>query len=94
MGRSWWLALVLLAAFFCLYLPAMTAEAKWLERTFGAGYREYAARVPLFLPRLAPLGSGDVSFRWDLYRRNHEGRALVGFVLALIAMLAKAYLHF
>ncbi len=93
MGRTWWLALVLLAAFFFFYLPAITAEAKWLEKTFGASYREYAARVPLFLPRQASLGSSDVGFRWDLYRRNREARAFVGFVLAILVMFAKAYLR-
>ncbi len=105
MGRTSWLALLLLVAFFFFYLPAMAAEAKWMEKNFGEGYREYAARVPLFLPRLRrPLprdiwakASGDsgaeVPFRWDLYRRNRESRALVGFLLAILLMLAKAYLH-
>jgi len=105
-GRTPWLALLLLVAFFFFYLPTMAAEADWMEKIFGVSYREYAARVPLLLPRLTrPLaryigaktsggGSGaGASFRWDLYRRNRESRALVGFLLAILVMLTKAYLH-
>ncbi len=92
-GRTAWLALLLLGAFLFFYLPTIAAEARWLEKTFGESYREYAARVPLFLPRLTPGSRSDLRFRRDLYRRNREGRALIGFLFAILAMLAKAFLH-
>ncbi len=103
-GRTPWLGLLLLVAFFFFYLPVMAAEARWMERIFGASYQKYAARVPLFLPGLrhslprhigakAPGGVPASPFRWDLYGRNREVRALVGFLLAILVLLAKAYLQ-
>ena len=34
-GRTPWLALLLLVAFFFFYLPTMAAEAEWMEKIFG-----------------------------------------------------------
>lgn len=94
-GRTLWLALVLLAGFFLFYLPAVKAEAEWLEAKFGVSYREYATRVPLLLPRLtaAKARGSEESFRWARYRCNRADRTLIGFILAILLVLGKAYLR-
>jgi protein-S-isoprenylcysteine O-methyltransferase Ste14 len=49
-------SLVLLAAGYTRVRVQVTAEEAYLERTYGAAYREYARRVGRFLPGLGRLG--------------------------------------
>ena len=78
------LALVFAAVFIFIYLPVIEQEEQHLRKLFPQ-YAGYASRVPLLLPRLTPLSRG--RFRRDLYIRNQEYQALLGF-LAGIAILA------
>lgn len=75
------LALLLAAFFLLLYLPAIELEEQHLRRLFP-DYEAYARRTPRLGLRLA--GRSPERFRWDLYKRNREHRAL----LALLAGLA------
>ncbi len=85
-GHSW-PAGGLLAAYFLLFYPlVMKREEEELRARYGRGFEEYAARVPLFWPRLggaAPNPPG-AQFSWGLYRRNREYQALIGFLVALL----------
>jgi len=80
---SWRLLLaVLFAAVFALvYLPAIQLEQQHLRDLFPE-YADYTARVPLMWPRLARAGARD-RFRWQLYVRNEEYKALLGFLAPL-----------
>ena len=84
-GASVLLTLLFGAVFVLVYYPVMELEEQHLRKLF-AGYAEYADRVPLLLPvagAKGPLGG----FRWALWRRNEEYKALFGF-LAGVAYLA------
>lgn len=89
----WWLALLFIGLFLGIYLPVMRVEAKELTEIFGEDYREYAAKVPLFFPRITPFRQSDVKFDKDLYLRYREYRAALGFAVAWLILLLKAVLH-
>ena len=85
-GHSW-AAAILVGAYFALFYPAvMKREEQELRERYGSAFAEYAARVPLFWPRLVPHGSAGEKFSWMLYRRNREYQAALG-VLAGVALL-------
>jgi protein-S-isoprenylcysteine O-methyltransferase Ste14 len=88
---SWRLLLaVLFAAVFALvYLPAIQLEQQHLRDLFPE-YADYTARVPLMWPRLARAGARD-RFRWQLYVRNEEYKALLGFLAAALLLAWKTW---
>jgi len=79
------LAVLFAAVFGLVYLPVVELEEQHLRQLFPE-YEDYAARVPLFVPR-RPARVGEGRFRWALYLKNREYNALVGF-LAGVAWLA------
>ena len=94
---SWVSASLLLLYFALFYFTVMRREEKELRLRHGAAFREYARAVPLFFPRLRPwklpAGSSE-AFSFAQYKKNHEWRAALGFllllgVLVLLAMFAK-----
>jgi protein-S-isoprenylcysteine O-methyltransferase Ste14 len=88
---SWrFLLAVLFAAVFALvYLPAIQLEQQHLRDLFPE-YPDYAARVPLLWPRLARAGAPG-RFRWQLYLRNEEYKALLGFLAGALLLAWKAW---
>jgi protein-S-isoprenylcysteine O-methyltransferase Ste14 len=87
------LAILFAVLFLCIYLPVMRVEATTLVGIFGAGYREYAREVPLFLPRLLPYENpqaGRTKFEASLYMRYREYRAALGLLIIWGILLAKA----
>jgi protein-S-isoprenylcysteine O-methyltransferase Ste14 len=90
-GAHWAIA-ALLAAFFVLYyLPVVEEEERHLAKILP-GYDQYRSRTPKLLPRLSPAHAGGSGFRRDLYFRNQEYQALVGYLLVLALLAAKALL--
>jgi hypothetical protein len=91
-GNSW-LAAALVCVYFALfYFAVMRNEESDLRERFGATFDEYAARVPLFFPRLSreriaapsPTDAAPASkFSWAQYRRNREYRALLGTIAGI-----------
>lgn len=79
-AQSYWLALLFAAAFLLIYLPAIELEEQRLAELFPT-FADYAARVPLLLPR-RPSKPSPLPFRWSLYRRNKEYKALLAFLIA------------
>jgi len=101
-ARSWISALVLLSYFAVFYSIVMRREERELRWKHSAAFDQYAAAVPLFLPRLAPAnfatssesGSSDGkssagSFSLAQYMKNHEWQAAVGFLLLLAALFVR-----
>jgi protein-S-isoprenylcysteine O-methyltransferase Ste14 len=92
-GLSWWGGLLVAAYFGIFYYAVMRNEEADLGERFGAAYRDYAARVPLFFPKFAAattVGPSQLStatrtrkFSWKQYRRNREYKALIGTVAGL-----------
>jgi len=88
-GRSWIAAAVVAAYFAVFYRAAMRQEEQELRTRYAAAFEEYAARVPLFWPRLMPASGGSGEFSWQLYRRNREYQAALGTAVGLGLLLAK-----
>jgi protein-S-isoprenylcysteine O-methyltransferase Ste14 len=89
------LAWATLAAFLLIYTPVVELEEQHLRNLFPE-YEEYARRVPQFWPRM-PGERSERRFAYEIYRRNKEYKALLGFLwayafLALKACLASRYL--
>src|SRR5579863_6782874 len=84
-GSSWWAGLIVGVYFVVFYYAVIRNEEEDLRRRFGASFDDYAARVPLFLPRfrarrdeVSEAKSPANSFSWRQYRRNREYQALLG----------------
>ncbi|HUO17061.1 MAG TPA: isoprenylcysteine carboxylmethyltransferase family protein [Verrucomicrobiae bacterium] len=91
-ARSIWIAIVLLAMFFAIYLPVIRSEEAFLRGTFPE-FEDYARAVPRMFPRItsyrpnADSSSGEFSF--DLYRKHREYNALLGALAITAALLIK-----
>jgi hypothetical protein len=100
-GRSWLAGAIVLIYFAVFYYAVMGNEAEDLHRGFGAEFDAYAARVPLFFPRLgrakrageSPAGASGQKFSWMRYRRNREYKALIGTITGLAVVWLRMWLR-
>src|SRR5437879_9798704 len=78
------LGLLFALLFLGIYVPVMRVETKTLDELFGKDYQDYAAAVPLFLPRVTAYRAGAAKAKFDpaLYRRYREYQAAIGLVVA------------
>jgi len=100
-GHSWIAAAMLGIYFTVVYFAVMQNEGADLRVRYGAIFDEYASRVPLFFPR--PFGKSKKSaanpagssrgFSWAQYQRNREYQALLGTILAMMAVALKLCLR-
>ena len=90
-GGSLWLSLWLMALFLAVYMPVMQAEAAHMRSLFAGDYENWAANVPLFVPRVTPYRNGRIR-RFDprQYLRHREYRAAIGLVIVIGALSLKA----
>jgi protein-S-isoprenylcysteine O-methyltransferase Ste14 len=86
-SRRWWLAVLFGAVFLLIYLTAIELEEQHLRKLFPS-FTAYAERVPALWPTLAAVRRNE-RFRWDLYVRNREYQALIGFALGAALLAAK-----
>jgi protein-S-isoprenylcysteine O-methyltransferase Ste14 len=93
-GGHWIWPAVFIGLYAALYSRTMAREAGRLRELFGNQYREYAANVPGFVPRVTPYRGGaagsDLGFRWSQYLWNREWEALLGVVATFGFLVAKA----
>ena len=87
----WWLALIAVIFFASIYWPVISVETVELEKVIGDDYREYAANVPVFIPRLTRWKKSARSFDFQLYLKNREYNAALGVLAAAIFLVIKAY---
>jgi protein-S-isoprenylcysteine O-methyltransferase Ste14 len=87
--HSWWAGALLVIYFALVYRMVMRREEMEMRAKHGAAFDAYAARVPLFFPRLAggAASADSGGFRWAQYKKNHEYEAAVGFVLLMIVLV-------
>jgi protein-S-isoprenylcysteine O-methyltransferase Ste14 len=86
--RSAGLALLFAAIFIFVYLPVIVLEEQHLRKLFPE-YADYAARVPSLVPfRKRQVAAG--RFWWQLYWKNQEYQALLGFAVGLAWLFWKA----
>ena len=88
---SWWLFLLVGLYIGSIYFPVMNVEAIVLSRRLGKEYEEYAENVPLLFPRFSPWKKSDRGFDFQLYLKNDEYNAAIGFLIATAALVAKMY---
>lgn len=86
-STSWILAAIFAAVFLAVYLPVIALEEQHLASLFPA-FAAYAAEVPKLRPTFG-FDSQKRPFRWDLYRRNREYQAAIGFAAAIALLLSK-----
>lgn len=86
-SRQWGLGALFAVVFIFIYLPAIELEEQHLRKLFPE-YSSYAAHVPALWPTLAPVRKPG-RFRWELYIRNREYQALIGFVVGTALLAAK-----
>ncbi len=89
-GNSIELALLFTVLFAVVYLPAIELEEQHL-RAILPGYAEFAARVPLLIPRWPP-SLGPDRFSAALYVKNREYQALLGWALGGLWLTIRCFL--
>ncbi len=95
-GGHWIWPAAFLLFFGVVYSRTIIGEDHHLAELFGERYREYASRVPPFLPRLKPSRASELpggvpaGFRWEQYLRNREWEASLGFLAAFGFLAARA----
>lgn len=92
-SRSIWV-LAIFATYFLLFYPiVIQRENERMRRLFPDEYKEYKKKVPLFFPSMkSSPSSGKKNFRWRLYRKNKEWRALLGAVVFWLTLTIKMIL--
>jgi protein-S-isoprenylcysteine O-methyltransferase Ste14 len=88
-SRRWELAVLFAAVFFFVYLPVVDLEEQHLRNLFPS-FAEYARRVPRLIPRLTSAGESQHPFRAQVYLRNKEYEALLGFLAGTGVLMWKA----
>ncbi|HEU5410629.1 MAG TPA: isoprenylcysteine carboxylmethyltransferase family protein [Candidatus Acidoferrales bacterium] len=91
-GGSIWAGIVVAAYLAVFYPVVMRREERELSAKYGEDFARYAAAVPLFWPRLRPIaanGAGNEKFSGELYRRNREYQAAVGFIVGIAILWAR-----
>ena len=98
-GRSWWAGSIVVLYFAIFYAAVMRNEENDLRARFGKMFDQYAAQVPLFLPRLSngavqiPKNHGTDGFSWRQYGLNREYKALLGTLGGLGILLLRMWLR-
>lgn len=95
-ARNLWIALAALVMFLVIYVPVIRAEEKHLHKVFP-GYSDYAAHVPMLLPRVAAYRAkqsddGRGGFSRELYLKHREYQAALGSALMVGALILKMML--
>ena len=101
-GHSWLASAIVVAYFSIFYYAVMRNEESDLRARYGEAFKAYAARVPLFFPRLIPataspqrtlVSPAGKVFSWLQYARNREYQALIGTVAGLAVVGLRMWLR-
>jgi protein-S-isoprenylcysteine O-methyltransferase Ste14 len=87
-SRSWWIVAGIILLFLAIYLPVIRGEEVFLRERFPQ-FKDYARRVPRFIPRLLPFEKNSGAFSWDLYWKHREYNATLGAAVMVAALAAK-----
>lgn len=88
--RSLVLAIIAAAVFLLVYLPVIELEEQHLRAIFPE-YQRYAEHVPRVIPLRRWTGTTR-PFSWELYRKNKEHKAALGFAVALLWMVWRCWM--
>ena len=87
----WWLAAIVAVLYLSIYYPVMRVEEGDLRSKFNGEFEDYAANVPLFVPRLTAWHKASNRFDFQLYLKHREYQAAIGTIAALGILAAKMY---
>lgn len=88
-SRSPGLGALFAVVFLLVYLPVIQLEEQHLRRLFPE-YATYAEQVPALWPRWTPFPARNPNpFRFQLYLKNQEFQAGVGFAAGMLFLLWK-----
>ena len=87
----WWLAFIAIVFFASIYWPVINVETSELAEVIGEDYRDYAANVPVFLPRVSRWRKSARHFDFQLYLKNGEYNAALGVLAAAVVLAIKGY---
>ena len=87
-ARNCWIAALMVAMFFAIYLPVILAEERFLRQAFPE-YDDYARHVPRLWLKLTPFRQQRGSFSSDLYWKHREYNALLGSLLVIGLLVLK-----
>lgn len=90
-SRRWALAAIFAAVFVFVYLPVIELEEQHLRSLFPE-FAAYSRAVPSLYPTFGFLRQKQ-RFRWDLYWRNREYQALLGFLAGAAFLIGKMLLN-
>ncbi len=88
-----WVVLGVAVYFLAFYPAVMREESVFLLAKFPTEYRDWAAAVPLFWPRLRPGGARSSRFDWARVRANREWRTAAALPLVAALLLALPYVR-
>jgi len=88
-SRRWGLGALFAVVFLFVYLPAIQLEEQHLRKLFPE-FAAYAAGVPALWPRFVSVQRPE-HFRRELYVRNREYQALIGFALGAAFLIWRAW---
>ena len=91
-ARSWWVAGLCIAYYAAFYPMIIRRERERMRALFPQQYDEYGKKVPLFFPSPKKHLPARGRFRWTLYKRNREYRALLGTILVWLILAVKLLL--
>lgn len=91
-ARSWWVLGICIVYYAAFYPMIIRRERERMRALFPLQYDEYGKRVPLFFPNPRKHLPSNGRFRWSLYKRNKEYRALLGTILVWLVLAAKLLL--
>jgi protein-S-isoprenylcysteine O-methyltransferase Ste14 len=90
-GGSIWAGIAVVLYLAVFYPAVMRREEAELQEHYGEEFTKYAQAVPLFWPRFRRFAANSVAekFSGQLYRRNREYQAAIGFILGLAVLWAR-----
>ena len=84
---AWWMALIVATLFFVYYERIMLAEEEFLSAKFGTEFEEWAARTPVFVPKLRQWVHPALPFSLrSVLRREHSSFAAMVTVFAALSL--------
>ena len=83
----WYLVLIYSFIFWLYYERIIFAEEAFLRDKFGSDYLDWAARTPVFIPRLGQYERANLPFSWkNVLRREYNGFFAPIFALLLLEL--------
>jgi hypothetical protein len=90
-SASAWVAVAVAAYLLAFYPSVIREEARFLAAKFSE-YAEWAAHVPVFLPRMTPGGPRGSRFSWERVRANREWRTALALPLVMALLYLRGWL--